>query len=617
VGGGNVGQKLITVTPDSVSAASANTTVIQTALSGGGLVSIAIPGVVYVNATLIAPSNTALHLGAGVTLRQAPSTSNTMFVNAAYSATPTTIGAGELTSSGLVATLAKTGIGALYAAGSYISIQGVDNNYGFCGVWRVVTSSTNSITWYLDYPFTGTATSAGTMTFRNADVNVNIIGEGIIDYDLTNNNANNTLYGASAVIFYNCHTPKVIGPRIRNAKKYGVWFTNTSDAYASNIHFATASDGVHLCGPSRGVAAFENLSGYCGDDIVGLGNGDNTTGELSRGEVAHVRIKNINGENSAISLVTIVGGADTNMRFKTVEIDGLYGSCVQPALNIYEYVTGGATLTRTYIEKLVVRNMMPSAWSNSGAIYINGTTFGTTIDHMIVENLAPTQPMTGQQSGIWLDTGATVKRLTVRSMDIVFAATTTGGALKMTGNAVATTVEIDGARVSPTSSSNAIVQTNTTNTLGKVFLSNSELIGNTAGYLAGLGCSCDFNITNVFSSTTNSAFNVLNSGAVVNLYTKNWKNSAGSTTPTLAVSGATLNWFGDCDMGTTAKGTVNSGATFRANGNMRVDASFITTSQPGDTFYNTNTAWASGTGTDKSGFYGYNGTTYTKLFGPA
>jgi hypothetical protein len=83
-------------------------------------------------------------------------------------------------------------------------------------------------------------------------------------------------------------------------------------------------------------------------------------------------------------------------------------------------------------------------------------------------------------------------------------------------------------------------------------------------------------------------------------------------------SAATLTLYGNPVAENTGKFSNLSGSarvipysqTFRADGD------FIT-GAIGATFWNTDTTWVGGTGTDKSGQYGYNGAAWTKLFGPA
>jgi len=579
-----------------VTAAAANTAGIQALLDAarllttGAVITLVGRGVVYINATLQVGSNTELVIPAGLTLRATPTMGKVMLVNYSYAAAPTTIGAGELTFSGLTATLARAGIGSIYGAGSYISILGA-NEQAYSGVWRVVTSSANAITWALSN--TPSATPAtGTITHRTADTNVSITGGGTIDYDQANNNSASTLYDASATIFFNCHTPRFEGPRVRNAKKYGVWFTNTSDSICRRVHFATASDGGHLCGPQRGIAVFEDLSGFCGDDIVGLSNGDNTTGELSRGESDHVRIRNINGENSLISLVSIVGGGSSAIRWHTIDVDGVYGTCQAPPVNIYEYVTGGATLHTTYIETLSLRNINATAWNDSGMVYIAGGTNGATIDNLLIENIKPVNAYAGQQGAVWVDAKANVKRMVLKSLAGTFASGSTGHYSRCTSTATIGSVEItefDGIPVN--NATNSLFACSGTNTVGRVKISNGQHVANSQGYLLNIGCSTDVYINNVYSSSPNSSMVVSGSTATVNLYTRNWRHNG--SFPVLGVAGSTINWEGDISTTATAAATSGSwgyinGPTIKIDANANAPAS----PRPGDQFWNTNAAWA-------------------------
>lgn len=579
-----------------VGGAAANTAGIQgqltaCAAAGGGIVQLLGRGVAHINATLSIPSNTEVQIASGLTIRAAPTMGKVMMVNASYSATPTTLGAGELTFSGLTATLARTGIGALYPVGSYISILGATQE-AYSGVWRVTVSSANSISWTLSN--TPAATPAtGTITHRTADVNVAIIGGGVIDYDQATNSSASTLYDASAVIFFNCHTPRFDGPRVRNAKKYGVWFTNTSDSIGRRVHFSTASDGMHLCGPQRGVAVFEDLSGYCGDDILGLSNGDNPTGELSRGESDHVRIRCINGENSAIALVSIVGGGASTIRWHDIDIDGVYGSCLQTPLIVYEYVTGGATLHTTYIEKLSLRNINCTAWANGPMVSIGGSTNGATVENLTIDNIKPVTAMTGAQSELTILQKATVKRGVISNIAGTYvAAATTGHFVWVLDTATVTSLEIiEFDTVPVTNAKNALISTGASTVVGRIKISNGQHVANTQGYLTLLGSACDLYLTNVYSSSANSTMVVSSSGITVNLYTSNWRHAGNF--PTLGVAGSTINWEGD--ISTSAAACATSGSWGYINGpTIKIDANTAAPTAPraGDQFWNTNAAWA-------------------------
>jgi hypothetical protein len=76
------GSILSALTAGDASAASANVTALQAALTAGGMVTITVPGTYFVNATLTIPSNTKLSGVPGVTLKAAPSMSASILQNA-------------------------------------------------------------------------------------------------------------------------------------------------------------------------------------------------------------------------------------------------------------------------------------------------------------------------------------------------------------------------------------------------------------------------------------------------------------------------------------------------------------------------------------------------------
>lgn len=397
--------------------ATANTQSLQNLIYLTGSVNITTPGVYYLNGTIYLRSNTRLNVGAGVILRQAPGTSKPMFVTESYTPIFATgadaVTAANLTSAGLVATLNQTGIGTKYPAGSFFALLGADQ-YSYDGVFRVETATADQITYKLSRAASASP-STGTIYIKAATINVEITGEGTIDYDQQNNNGASTLYDASCVIFEHAHKCRVSGINFRNAKKYCLWWSNTRDCISERQYFQTPSDGNHVCGPQRGYMKVQDLSGYCGDDIVGLSNGDNPTGELTRGEMDKVDVRNITGENTLLSIVSVCGGGDYNMRYWDLTIDGVYGSTAATAVNIYEYVTGGATLHSTSIAKLTLANVNPTEWSDAGSITIGGNTNGVKIDQLVIDRPRAQKTMTGQQSLAFIYNKAQVARVDGRS----------------------------------------------------------------------------------------------------------------------------------------------------------------------------------------------------------
>ena len=594
---------------NSAGAAAANTAAIQAALNTG-LASLTVPGVVYINSTLSMPSNSELYIGSGVTLKLAPGSNCSMVRNSSYlGASLATV---TITSTNNQATGVWTAHGKPVGSKQWLTIGGA-NQHEYNGTFYVKFTDGNSFVYTLETTPAAT-TATGTIKTYAADHDIKIWGPGSIDYDYVNNSGGGSSPAAHAVIFNRVGNARYEIRQNFNVLKYVVLFADCSGYSTGSLWFNTASDGVHIQGPSRGIANIGDLDGYCGDDMCSLTCGDYAAYKVSIGEIGHVKIGVIKGENSAVALLKITGGAGPKVR--KVEVAGLQGSCVAEPIAIIEDTYGGATLTATYIEHLIVRNAQPWITSNSAAVIgVFGSVSGSTVERLQIENARPFGPMTGQTGLVWVQGLSSIRHLDINGADIEFASSSTGSVVRTTQTAVISTFAGTNIRYKPYSSSNALCSSisGTANGFSKIQLTNVEMIGNTGGYLLGLGgtYTTDAEITNVSSSTTNSPVTLTGSSAVVNLYSRNWKHSGSGAV--YSVAGSTLNWAGDCD----CSSTPGPAGAFRANGTMRVNAALVSGSVAGDTFYNTNTAWTSGSGTDKSGFYGYTGSAFTKVFGPA
>ena len=251
------------VTPvlGSVSAAAANTALIQAALNAvnaltsGGVVRVTGAGTAYVNASLVVYSNTQLILDDALTLRLAPSSYCTMIVNYAYTQARATIAA--LTSSGTTVTMQSSAAHGL-SIGQWVSIHGAGGS-GYNGVYQVLTvADSTHITYNAEIlPYNTTATVASryaNMTFIAADTNIRISG-GTLNPDTTNNATSNGAPSGCAIIlahifnyeisnqsYYNCGTRNIYPFNARS----GVIRKTRCDLTRVHIQTNGAIHGLHI-----------------------------------------------------------------------------------------------------------------------------------------------------------------------------------------------------------------------------------------------------------------------------------------------------------------------------------------------------------------------------------
>lgn len=240
-------------------------------------------------------SNTNLTIAPGTTILPIDGANTGVFCNAATLSTPITLVggvAGEMTwitlaDGGYGIRVDKTGIGNTFPLGSVISVVmtghlAVSDTHGytqgFRGVWDVVLSSANSITYQIRRYTPG----SGSFTYPPinglafvADQNITISGGG----DIGGNGANQTLYGVGDprgnVIWMN-HAKNVTIDSINFTSRGTSWTVGSNyvrDYYVRNIggdiRGGSANDMIHLSGQHQNVV-IEKIRAGVGDNTVGM-----------------------------------------------------------------------------------------------------------------------------------------------------------------------------------------------------------------------------------------------------------------------------------------------------------------------------------------------------------
>lgn len=194
--GGSVVTGLIEGDP---AAAAANTALAQAALLRRGRVEFLAPGIYQLNATLTAYSQTQIVVGADVSLKMVNGSSGGIFTNYAARITPTTVAVGDATyavapdgNNFVIVCTNMAGAGLRFPVGSYVSAVALGhgalgapgvaiNNRGYRGVWRVVASSANSISYETRRLYPGSNNNTTPIFLYPADENISIVGPGTLD----------------------------------------------------------------------------------------------------------------------------------------------------------------------------------------------------------------------------------------------------------------------------------------------------------------------------------------------------------------------------------------------------------------------------------------------------
>lgn len=366
-------------TETTTAAVSANTAAINAALAQGGYVNISVPGVYTVNATLLIPDNTHLHIGAGVTLKLAAGTSAALLANKEAFTAATAIGSALVWAAGGEApefriVLNKTGIAAQFPVGSYIGIMGLTssaNDQCFQGVWRVVATPTaDSILFGIDQQPVGGGSSSSGGSYWRANYNISVSGHGTLDGNADNQAFNATVQFAGdprscLTWFRNVRKLRVRDIIVKRALSWGVASNNCADYHIQGLVIDTyktsvtyTSDGIHLAGGHRQVL-IENIIARDSDNAIGMTIDlpgttivDSYSAFYAPGNLYNIVLKNIFGqETSGAALIGIWGPA--SYRYVDILIDGIHGKVGASVIGMLTYaptlmtaVTGGLLVVR-------------------------------------------------------------------------------------------------------------------------------------------------------------------------------------------------------------------------------------------------------------------------------
>ena len=290
----------IALVADDTSKAPANWVAIQSAFNNQGIVRLTVPGVIWVDTTLIIRSHTKLEIGPLTTLKLTGGTARNLIINQAF-ASPVFTNITSLTASGNYVTV--TSAGHPFTVGQWVNVEGV-GALGYNGTHRIAAADANTYSYYSPLTptnlapavYTGPIQDGGTWVMRAtpADVNIRITGGGTIDWNGQNQTFPPTIatYG---VILHRVYAPHVEDVWLKNALKYAICVAGSAGLRARAVRLDTLSDGFDVMAPTFN-AQISGVSGSSGDDFVSILCGDTQKKTFSVGDVVDVSVQDIDSQ---------------------------------------------------------------------------------------------------------------------------------------------------------------------------------------------------------------------------------------------------------------------------------------------------------------------------------
>lgn len=544
--------------------AAVNTAAIQAALDAGGYCSITTPGVYQYSETLVFGDDTTLFLAPGVDLYYADASPQQRFTeNVQYSAAGSSVT--SITTSGNVATVTKTAHGR--AVGDWVSLEGADQT-GYNGIYQVAAVPSADTYTVLLQVAPSVTTATGTLIEVTPNKNISIVGGGRFTCSHSRTPLGNT-NDVGVTFFRVVNLNLEVG--VDGHRKYGFGLANTCNVSCGNLPVnITYGDGFHAWGPVINLQ-IDNLTGVSNDDIFAITLGEYLAYELVRGDAFGVNVRNISAK-------TALAGIKFAGRSPYAVYDATFGKTRIYSGTSHVQVLGETNLPACYVKKLVLEDAVEVA-SSAG--------LSSVIDelHITSRMIVPT--------------------------NVNFALLYPSNVTASVGKVMFKDCYVEG----PSAASNvrytrqvgAISSAHYNNCTAKNMHSiwDHDSAGSESGqklYIKGvrqIGCNVGLNFRRALT-----------------VHCAGWSLETTSTA-TLSSSAGTCTIYGSPE--STANKHTNLSSTARVipfAPFLEVDGDFVTAAKNAE-FWNNDSAWASGTGTDKTGRYGYTGAAWTKIFGPA
>jgi hypothetical protein len=259
--------------------AAINTAAIQAALNVGGLVTLEVAGVYFVNATLIIKSRTSFILGPGVIIRAFCAVPNTtkaflLLRNENWASTAqkvsSIVGTQPFNTSLNLYTVTFSTFNpssAGWTAGQYIQIKD-DTTRRYNGINEIYSVTSNTVTFIWAQGAGGSPIGNGAganMQAALADGYITVQG-GEFDGNFRAGFVANTTYNDHGIFFDRLLKGRIANIRTTDFRKYAVCAQNVQDFVVDGLYGNTNSDGVKVYGPAWNPM-IQNVDGTFGDDV--------------------------------------------------------------------------------------------------------------------------------------------------------------------------------------------------------------------------------------------------------------------------------------------------------------------------------------------------------------
>lgn len=573
----------LVVNSEVTGSANTNVAAIQARLDLKGLVRVTAKGTVWVNAPLLIGDDTTLYLGPDTVIKMMAGIQN-VFVETKGSAINTDRAVTGITSVGTLATVNITAHGR--AVNDWVCLGGSTSG-GYNGAFQVesVVDANNYRVRLLIVP--AVTAAAGTLVERLATKNIGVIGPGWWD----NNRANRTPLGSKRdMCFMLTYCANVtIDIRCRNAIHRVIGTGYTNGLYGPGLIYENGIGGLINGGPVSNYDIGMVQGNSSVDDLFALQGSDYAAYAIgSPGDCLRCKVGAIRGIVTSVGNAVKITGA-VGFR-QDLEIGLIEAECT--VSDLIQVVNDAAVVgSGTFVGSLVIGSLKHiNPVNNSAAVKVARDSGTPVLDNLVIQSAVVKVPAGINYSFISPNNAnCTINRVKLFNIDIEGA---TANQLIYALNQIGaiTEVQIDNFRMKNG---------------GSLFVHDA----------AGTESNQKLQLANVSMSGCGSMISFRRS---LSVHATNCRMDSIGTATVSSGSVATLTLVGDITVDVAAKQTnlaSNARVTpfsrsFQANGD------FVTAALNAS-FWNTNTTWASGSGTDKAGFYAYNGATWAKLYGPA
>lgn len=344
----------------SQSAATANTTLLNTALATLAIVAINIPGTYYINSTLITKQggNQVIALGEGVTIKLAPSSNCQVLKNwANANGTPITItsitandwtGNGSLPAKGTeIICTAVTAAAHGLIVGDQVGIMW-SGQQGFGGVFYVDTVADTTHFTYRPRlkPNVQTAPGVGgkTMYCIKADRNLYFFGPGTYDQDVANNGGITGLPAGYLHAIAYVNTIRYENQNFANSGERDIQFWCVDDFKVVNHGGTNGKDCIHCLGPVSNVVIDTVTGSYRDDVIVPMMREDDFYAAIQDSEGDIINFKAINIEAFSLKPMVSLYFFTNLYAMAGMEFDLIGGRSSLTAIKMVSTPSTGSTL---------------------------------------------------------------------------------------------------------------------------------------------------------------------------------------------------------------------------------------------------------------------------------